>query len=227
TATALALRAVGRVVEELQLGEDELRDDERSADKTASNDVSDAAVDDDRCIEQHARVCPIATHAAHALSERAQLVSLDGTGRRPDHSEHHRRHQRCVASYVTREKREPERAEKSVRAPGWMEGHSPESKTALLAFSRWTIAPSASLCCSPRTSSFSPPAPCGSSGASATTSFGPRPRGTSSTTPRSCGSPSWPRTSSLSQSTFRCRCGWPGLRSRSRQPSSPPGECGP
>src|SRR5207244_12962990 len=100
TAPALALRAVGQAVEELELGEHELRHDECSTDKTAANDVSDAAVDDDRCIEQHARVRPVATDAAHALRERAQLSPLDGTCRRTDHPEDHRRHQRGVAAYL-------------------------------------------------------------------------------------------------------------------------------
>src|SRR5439155_12472317 len=45
---ALATRAVRRVVEVLELGEYELRDDERSADKASSNDIRNAPVDDDR-----------------------------------------------------------------------------------------------------------------------------------------------------------------------------------
>src|SRR5437773_2031347 len=49
-------RAVGRVVEVLELRENELRNDERAANEAAPDDVRDAAVDDDRRIEEDARV---------------------------------------------------------------------------------------------------------------------------------------------------------------------------
>jgi len=79
--------------------------------KAAPHDIGYTAVDDHRRVQQHARIRAIAAHTAHALRKRAQLVPLDGTGRRPDHPEHHRRHQRCVASYVTGKERKREREE--------------------------------------------------------------------------------------------------------------------
>src|SRR2546423_1237086 len=45
--TALTARAIGRIVEVLELGEHEFGDDERAPDEAAADDVRDAAVDDD------------------------------------------------------------------------------------------------------------------------------------------------------------------------------------
>src|SRR5438309_1115136 len=116
--TALAAGSIRRVVEVLKLGQNELWDDERAPDKTAPDDVGDAAVDDDRGVEQHARIVgSAAPNAAHALRERAQLVSFDGPGRRPHDTEHDRRHQRRVAPYVTGKERERERDEEREHEP--------------------------------------------------------------------------------------------------------------
>jgi len=94
----------------LKLREDELRNDERAPDEAAPHDVRDPAVDDDRGIEQDTSVRGArATNATHALRERAQLVPLDRPCRRSHDTEHHRRDQRCVAPYVTGEKRERKR----------------------------------------------------------------------------------------------------------------------
>ena len=90
--SALALRGVGRVGKELELGEDEAWHDERAADESALHDVGDAAVDDDGSVEERA-LRPRDTVAAtmsHLTRERTELHALDRAGGHADRAEHDR-----------------------------------------------------------------------------------------------------------------------------------------
>src|SRR5437764_30319 len=73
-APAFAARRVTRVREELELGEDEARHDERAADEARAHDVRDATVDDDRGIEERARAGPAILAATSQFTDGALKV---------------------------------------------------------------------------------------------------------------------------------------------------------
>ena len=55
-AAAVALQRIGRIGDQLQFAQHELRDDQTSVQKTGFDDVGDAAVDDDAGIEDLKRL---------------------------------------------------------------------------------------------------------------------------------------------------------------------------
>ena len=68
---AIALERVGRIGHELQLLQDELRDDERAVDEAGLADVRDAAVDDDARVED--LVAPLRPRRAEQADEPRRL----------------------------------------------------------------------------------------------------------------------------------------------------------
>src|SRR5688572_27812521 len=104
TPSAFALGSIWRVREELQLGEDEARYDERAADEAALHDVGDASVDDDRGIEKRAlRTGDAFTPALPYLArERAKLFTFDRARGHADRAEHDRADDRAEPAPVVR-----------------------------------------------------------------------------------------------------------------------------
>src|SRR5881628_2448243 len=120
TPSALALRGIGRVREELQLREDEARHDECAADEAALDDVSDASVDDHRGVEQRALGArnAVATALPDLTRERTKLRALDRARGRTDRSEHDRGDDRGEAADVVGQEGQREREEQRQDQPG-------------------------------------------------------------------------------------------------------------
>ena len=91
---ATAARHIGRIGHRLQLTQDGAEDDERHVEETCLCDVEDAAVDDDRGVDQDGRqAVPISLGPSAAEEQRRQLGPARQANRRALRGEEQCEHQ--------------------------------------------------------------------------------------------------------------------------------------